>query len=374
MLRKARDARIVRMAHALSARGNRVYLLIGKTGEEEGRILEYYGVRPSEGLSIIQLPVLRGEGRIRISANQVFLWAAFLKARLLNRMEPIQVFYFSVLRVADFFLRRKKHFPSAKFIYEMHEIARYPENSSSSRSQAREEALEGKVLSQMHGVFTTTEAIRKVVANRLPRIPCTTIPLGMTSVFTTPPVNFGGGGKFRIGYIGQLYDAQGVDILIKAMALIPGAEAHIVGGTTPEVAKLKELAREQGVSGRVIFHGFVDPGKIPALTEPMDIFVVPAKNTIRMNYVAHIKIYEYMASRRPIVATRLRSVEEELEDDETAVLVEPDNPQSLAEGIQRLMDKPDWARKMAQQAYERSARYHWENRAKSIVNFIDSLS
>ncbi len=116
MLRKARDARIIRMAHALSTRGNRVYLLIGKTGEKEERILEYYGVSPSAGLSIIQLPILRGEGRIRFSANQVFLWAAFLKARRIARVDPIQVFYFSVLKVADFFLRRKRYFPAAKSI------------------------------------------------------------------------------------------------------------------------------------------------------------------------------------------------------------------------------------------------------------------
>ena len=373
MLRKARDARIIRMAHALSTSGNRVYLLIGKTGEKEERILEYYGVSPSAGLSIIQLPILRGEGRIRFSANQVFLWAAFLKARRIARVDPIQVFYFSVLKVADFFLRRKRYFPAAKFIYEMHELARYPENSSPSKSQMKEDALERKVLSQVDGVLTTTGAIRQVVANRFPGLPSATIPLGMTRVSGAPPVHFGAGGKFKVCYVGQLYDAQGVDILIQAIGLTPRAEAHIIGGTAAELMKLKELARERGVSERVIFHGFIDPGRMPELIEPMDIFVVPAKNTVRMNYVAHIKIYEYMASRRAIVATRLRSVEEELEDGRTGILVEPDNPQSLAEGIGRLIKKPELAREIAERAYEQSARYHWENRVESIVRFINSV-
>jgi len=371
MLRKARDARIIRMAHALSTKGNRVYLLIGKTGEKEERLLDYYGLSPAAGLSIIQLPILRGEGRIRFSANQVFFWAAFLKARRIARVDPIQVFYFSVLKVADFFLRRRRHFPAAQFIYEMHELACYPENSSPSKNQMKEDALERKVLSQVDGVFTTTEAIRQVVANRFPGLPSTTIALGMTPVSSHPPVNFGAGGKFKVGYMGQLYDAQGVDILIQAIALTAQAEAHIIGGTAAELTKLKKLAREQGVSERVIFHGFIDPGRMPELIEPMDIFVVPAKNTIRMNYVAHIKVYEYMASRRPIVATRLRSVEEELEDGRTGILVEPDNPQSLAEGIERLIHKPELAREIAERAYEQSARYHWENRVESIVRFIN---
>ena len=373
MLRKARDARIIRMAHALSTRGTRVYLLIGKTGEKERRILDYYGVSPSAGLSIVQLPILRREGRIRFSANQVFLWAAFLKSRHIARVEPIQVFYFSVLKVADFFLRRRKCFPGAKFIYEMHEVARYPENSSPSKNQLQEEALEKKILSRVDGVFTTTGAIRQVVADRFPGLPSTTIPLGMTPAPSALPVNFGAAGKFKVCYVGQLYDAQGVDILIKAMARISRAEAHIIGGTTAELIKLKELARAQGVSERVIFHGFIDPGRLPEIMEPMDIFVVPAKNTIRMNYVAHIKIYEYMASRRPIVATRLRSVEEEVEDGQTGILVEPDDPQALAEGIRRLINHPDLAKEIARRAHEKSANYHWEKRAESILRFIDSL-
>jgi glycosyltransferase involved in cell wall biosynthesis len=373
MLRKARDARIVRMAHALSTQETRVYLLIGKTGEKEERILEYYGIMPSDGLSIIQLPILRGEGRIRISTNQVFLWAALFRAMLLKRIEPIQVFYFSVLEVADFFLKRKGFFPNTKWIYELHELARYPENSNPSPKRIKEEALEKRVLTGMDGVFTTTDVLRQVVADRFPGLPSATIPLGMAPTSSAGRLHFGTDGKFKVGYIGQLYDAQGVDVLIKALALIPQAEAHIIGGTLAEVATLKELACEHRVSDRVVFHGFVEPGKIPALAEPMDMFVVPAKNTIRMNYVAHIKIYEYMALRRPIVATRLRSVKEELEDDKTGILVEPDDPQSLAEGIRRLMHKPVLAKIIADRAYEKSAGYHWENRAKSIVDFIDSL-
>ena len=73
------------------------------------------------------------------------------------------------------------------------------------------------------------------------------------------------------------------------------------------------------------------------------------------------------------MATRLRSVEEELEDGRTGILVEPDNPQSLAEGIERLIHNPDLAGEIAQRAYEQSARYHWENRAESIVRFINSV-
>jgi len=50
------------------------------------------------------------------------------------------------------------------------------------------------------------------------------------------------------------------------------------------------------------------------------------------------KLYEYMAAGRPIVASRLGQIAEVLEDQVTALLVEPDNPQALAEAIVRLVD------------------------------------
>lgn len=374
MLRKARDARIIRMTRALAGKGQRVYLLIGQTAARVEEILNYYGVSPTKNLSIFQLPILRGRGHIRITINQVFLWAAFWKAWRIHRKEPIQIFYFSVLQGADFFLRMKRFFPGAKFIYEMHELVRYPENLASPVGRVREEGLEKRVLSGVDGVLTTTEVIRKVVEDRFPNLPSTTIPLGMAPIKATPPAHFGADGRFKICYVGQLYDAQGVDVLIKGIALIPQVEAHIIGGTAAEVMALKKLAKELGVLERVVFHGFVEPGQVWNRIKDMDIFAVPAKNTIRMNYVAHIKIYEYMASQRPIVATRLRSIEEDLEDGRTAILVEPDDHRSFAEGVRKLMDHPERAREIAKRAYEQSTQYHWERRAESILRFISSLS
>jgi glycosyltransferase involved in cell wall biosynthesis len=373
ILRKARDARIMRNAQAMSAKGHKVYLLIGRTAKRKEDIWDYYGLSPSENLSIIQLPILKGQGKVRITVNEVFLRAALWKAKRIHRTEPFQVFYLSVLEVAEFFLKRRRSFPGAKFIYELHELARYPENSKPTPKQLEEDALEREVLSKMDGIFTTTDALRKVVAERFPDIPSETIPLGMAPAAENSWSHFGTGGRFKVGYLGQLYDAQGVDVLIKAVALIPQVEAHIIGGTTGEISALKRTASDHGVSDRFIFHGFVSPGKAPGMIRDVDIFVVPAKDTVRMNYVAHLKIYEYMGLGRPVVATRLRSIEEEVEDGRTGILVAPDDPQSLAEGIQRLIQNPGLAKEIASRAFHQSVRYHWDQRAERIIAFIHSL-
>jgi len=373
MLRKARDARIMRNARAMSAKGHKVYLLIGRTAKRKEDIWDYYGLSPSENFSIIQLPMLKWQGKVRITVNEVFLRAAFWEANRINRAEPFQVFYFSVLEAAKFFLKRRRFFPGVKFVYELHELARYPENPDPSLEELEEDALEREVLSGMNGIFTTTDALRKVVAERFPDVPSETIPLGMAPAAENSWSHFGAGGRFKVGYLGQLYDGQGVDVLIKAVALIPQVEAHIIGGTAGEISALKRTASDHGVSDRFIFHGFVSPGKAPGMIRDVDIFVAPAKDTLRMNYVAHLKIYEYMGLGRPIVATRLRSIEEEVEDGKTGILVAPDAPQSLAEGIRRLIQNPGLAKEIASRAFHQSVRYHWDQRAERIIAFIQSL-
>lgn len=373
MLRKARDARIIRNARAISAQGHKVFLLIGRTAGRKEDIWGYYGLSPSENLPILQLPILKGQGKVRITVNEVFLRAALWRAKKIQRIEPLHVFYLSVLEVAEYFLKRRRSFPGAKFIYELHELARYPENSKPTPKQLAEDALERQVLSRMDGIFTTTDALRKVVAERFPQVPSETIPLGMAPAAENSWNDFGAGGRFKIGYLGQLYDAQGVDVLIKAVALIPRVEAHIIGGSDGEISALKETASAHGVSDRVIFHGFVTPGRAPEMLRGADIFVVPAKDTVRMNYVSHLKIYEYMGLGRPIVATRLRSVEEEVEDGKTGILVAPDDPRSLAGGIQRLIQNPGLAKEIAGRAFQQSVRYHWDRRADRIISFIRSL-
>jgi glycosyltransferase involved in cell wall biosynthesis len=373
MLRKARDARIMRNAQAMSDKGHKVYLLIGRTAKRKEDIWDYYGLSPSENFSIIQLPMLKWLGKVRITVNEIFLRAAFGEANRINRAEPFQVFYLSVLEAAKFFLERRRFFPGVKFVYELHELARYPENRNPFPKELEEDALEREVLSKMDGIFTTTDALQKVVAERFPGIPSETIPLGMAPAAENSWSHFGAGGRFKVGYLGQLYDAQGVDVLIKAVALIPEVEAHIIGGTDREISALKRTASDLRVSDRIIFHGFVSPAKAPGMVRDVDIFVVPAKDTVRMNYVAHLKIYEYMGLGRPIVATRLRSIEEEVEDGKTGILVAPDVPQSLAEGIQRLIENPGLAKEIASRAFHQSVRYHWDQRAERIIAFIHSL-
>jgi len=82
-----------------------------------------------------------------------------------------------------------------------------------------------------------------------------------------------------------------------------------------------------------------------------------------------LKIFEYMASQRPIAASDLPSLREVL-NEENSVLIEPDNPRSLAEGVKNILQNVKFADKISKQAYSDVQKYTWEKRAERILGFV----
>jgi len=86
-------------------------------------------------------------------------------------------------------------------------------------------------------------------------------------------------------------------------------------------------------------------------------------------FMSPLKMFEYMASRRPIVATDLPSIREVLSES-SAVLVPPGNTEKLKEAIKYLIDNPEAGKKLADNAFQKVQEYTWDKRAEKIVDFI----
>jgi glycosyltransferase involved in cell wall biosynthesis len=86
-------------------------------------------------------------------------------------------------------------------------------------------------------------------------------------------------------------------------------------------------------------------------------------------YMSPLKLFEYMASKRPIVASDLPSIREIL-NEQNSVLVEPDNPEKLAEGIKRILADNNFAEKISNQAFQDVQQYTWQKRVEQILGFV----
>ena len=110
--------------------------------------------------------------------------------------------------------------------------------------------------------------------------------------------------------------------------------------------------------------------KLALHQKAFDVLLMPFPKTTHYSYyMSPMKMFEYMASRRPIVSSDLPSIREVL-NEQNAILVEPGNPRALAEGIKKVLDNPEFAQIIANQAYEDVKQYTWEKRAERIFKHL----
>ena len=167
-------------------------------------------------------------------------------------------------------------------------------------------------------------------------------------------------------YIGRLDGWKGIETLLEASKLLPkDITVVVIGG---EIAQVSAMAQKYP---HVRFLGYRPYQELPDNQQAADVLVLPntARSETSARFTSPLKLFTYMASGIPIVASDLPSIREVL-DERSACLVAPDDPRVLAEGIERLLADPAWAAHIAREAAERVKMYSWSKRAETIRDFI----
>jgi len=178
---------------------------------------------------------------------------------------------------------------------------------------------------------------------------------------------------FTIGYAGHLYPWKGVDLVIEAVAALQDARGLIIGGHAQEsdLARVQALAKARYCSERTTFTGMVAHAEVPARLREADVLVLPnPSSALSHAFTSPLKLFEYMAAGRPIVASDLPSIREVLSDGVNAVLVEAGNAHALTEGIRRVKDDPALGARLAAQARLDVREYTWDRRAARLERLL----
>ena len=177
-------------------------------------------------------------------------------------------------------------------------------------------------------------------------------------------------------YAGHLYAWKGVDVLLEALVEVPEADGLIVGGHAeePDLARVRALADKLGIASRVRFTGLVDPPDVRALLSQASVLVLPnPPSAISTRFTSPLKLFEYMAARRPIVATDLPAMREVLTPDVNAILVVPGSAPALSAGIRRVLSDPELAVRLSEAAATAVLDYTWDRRAERIEALLGSV-
>jgi glycosyltransferase involved in cell wall biosynthesis len=151
-------------------------------------------------------------------------------------------------------------------------------------------------------------------------------------------------------YTGTFEAYQGLDLLFEAMAIVtvrrPDARLLLAGGQPVQIARAAAEARAAGVEAVTVFAGERPSADIPAYLAASDVLVSPRSRGTN----TPLKIYQYLRSGKPIVATRLLTHTQVLSDD-TAILTGA-TPAEFAAGLLAALDDPARAATVGRMARE----------------------
>jgi glycosyltransferase involved in cell wall biosynthesis len=182
---------------------------------------------------------------------------------------------------------------------------------------------------------------------------------------------FGLVGKIVVGYLGIFAEWHKLDLLIRTAALVthsvPNIHFLLVGDNRDE--KLRDLAREQGVADHFTFVGSMPHGQVPIYLNAMDFCVIPST----LPYMSPMKIYEYMAMRKPVIAPTGNSIIETMVvPNKNGLLFEPGSENSLANAITTLATRPEMVRELGAEARKLvENNYNWYQQTRVLYRAFE---
>jgi len=214
----------------------------------------------------------------------------------------------------------------------------------------------------------------------IPRDKITVIPNGVDTALFSPQPLPAASDLPTLLYIGTLADWQGLDLLLEAMPAIltnQPARLRIVGrGRGRQRKDLLRRVRKLGLDESVSVEPAVPHHEVPALIAQAVVCLAPLAYNDRnvTQGCCPIKVLEYMACGRPLVAANLPVVRELAREDVDALLFTPDDPADLARCVSALLADPALAQRLADSAARRARdRFSWRQAQRKLLRVYDGL-
>lgn len=175
-------------------------------------------------------------------------------------------------------------------------------------------------------------------------------------------------------YCGQVILWKGVDILLEAPAFLTPREFIyiIIGGDDISIGEFKNKYKAVNPRNVTLVEGKTHKD-IPVWLRAADVLVLPntARDHTSKYDTSPVKLFEYMASGRPIVSSDLPSIRN-IVDESMVWFFEPDNPRALADAIHSALADLPKSREKSARAQEEAEKYTWDRRFTDIFKFIES--
>ena len=231
----------------------------------------------------------------------------------------------------------------------------------------------------------TADLARGVLGSLELDVPIETVPLGTTPAHFRPGIDtravrakYGLNGGPWLLTVARLEWHKGIDTVMRALPAIRAAHPntrYVIAGAGERRADLERIARELGLGDAVRFLGGVPDDDLPALYNAADLYVGASRRHDLLAEGFGISLVEASASALAVVGGRSGGVADAVRDGETGVLVDPDDPEAVAAGINDLLANPD-RRKQLGAAGRKAVEtfYNWDRVVQDLIRIDASYS
>ncbi len=176
-------------------------------------------------------------------------------------------------------------------------------------------------------------------------------------------------GTFTVGFVGSLKPWHGLDILVEAFDILfrvaPLSRLLIVGDG-PERSRIEDQVSEHRLQQVVHFTGSVEPEEVPGLLASMSVGVAPYPEVVDF-YFSPLKVFEYLATGLPVVASRVGQLSGVIQDGVNGLLCPPGDAKALAAALHRLQKDRDLRHHIGQAARATALHRTWEASVRRII-------
>jgi glycosyltransferase involved in cell wall biosynthesis len=179
--------------------------------------------------------------------------------------------------------------------------------------------------------------------------------------------------KLNVGYTGHLYKGRGINLIIELARRSKWAFFHIVGGNVGDIEKLKK--NTMGIDNLKIY-GFLSPKETEKIRLNMDVLLAPYQKKVMLSsgklsteeWMSPLKVFEYMAAGKAIIASDLPVLHEVLENGRNCIMCPPSSTEVWLDALNKLNHNQKLRESLGKTAQEDlKLKYTWNIRAKRIL-------
>jgi len=332
-----------------------------KKGYKIKDLESFYNIKISPNLIIKTFPLICIKNFLHLKISSQLIYKLGLMFYLFSQCKKNKyIIFLRYPKLGSLFSFLKKYL-NLFIIYEAHEIF----------------SLKNKKLYKIEKNLLNTSDLIICITERLKKEILTNFQIDSQKIHVIPDavrddwLNIKNEKEEYIFYAGSLKKWKGVDVLIKAMKYLPG-EKLLIAGNGEEFSNLQNMVKKENLQDRIKFLGYIPHTEIPKFLSKAKILVLPNVEEDTSVFTSPLKLFEYMAAGKPIVASDIPSLREILKHEENAYLVKPRNPIVLAEGIKKVLYDKKLRRKISLKAKEEVKKYTYSIRAQKIKKLIEN--